>query len=279
MMREKKRDLLEQAIQVLAEYDHPLTLRQLYYRLVAAHVLENAENQYKRLSALLVEARESGFVSPDALEDRTRAPHKPSAWCGLDGYLETVRDAYRRDKWDSQPVHLEVWVEKDALGAMIERVTGPWDVYSYACRGYNSFSALWEAAGRFEEIGKPVVVLYLGDFDPSGVDMTRDVRDRLSRYTSAQITVRRLALTKEQIIEHDLPPMPAKRSDTRAPAFIEEHGEISAVELDALPPDVLTALVAEAIRANCDLSEFERQRQIEADERAQWHEHLEELAV
>ena len=262
---------------MLAEYDHPLTLRQLFYRLVAAHRIENTENRYKALSRLLVKAREKGLVAIDALEDRTRAPSRPSCWCDLGDYAETVRHSYRRDKWLSQSVHVEVWIEKDALAGLIERVTRPYDIFAYACRGYNSMTALWEAGQRFEGLGKPVVVLYLGDFDPSGMDMTRDIRNRLTAYTRADVTVRRVALTKAQIVEHALPPMPAKRSDSRAAGFVAEHGEVSAVELDALPPNVLTALVESVIAENCDLSEFEHQQQVEAAERAEWQAHLDGL--
>lgn len=277
VFHQKTLDLLDDVCEVLAEYDHALTLRQLFYRLVAAHVIENAENSYKSLSRTLVKAREEGLVAIDALEDRTRAPERPSCWMDVEHYAEAVRDSYRRDKWRTQQQHVEVWIEKDALAGLIERVTRPRDVFAYACRGYNSMTALWEAGQRFEKIGKPVLLLYFGDFDPSGVDMTRDIRDRLATYTTADVTVRRVALTKAQIIEHNLPPMPAKRSDSRAADFIDEHGEVSAVELDALPPDVLTAMTAETIDANCDLSEFERQKELEAEERDEWRAHLDDI--
>lgn len=275
--RETTRALLEDVKAVLAQYDHAITLRQLFYRLVAAHILDNTENAYKGLSKLLVRAREAGLVAVDALEDRTRAPFRDPCWPGLDDYAQVVREAYRRDKWASQAIHVEVWVEKDALAGVVGAVTQGYDIFAYACRGYNSMTALWEAEQRFEAQDKPVVVLYLGDFDPSGVDMTRDIRDRLAAYTEAEVTVRRVALTDAQIAEHDLPPMPAKRTDSRAAGFIAAHGEVSAVELDALPPDVLTALVEDAIGENCDLSEFARQQEIEAEERDEWRAHLARL--
>lgn len=275
--RESTLQLIEDVTAVLGEYDHALTLRQLFYRLVAAHVIENTENAYKGLSRTLVKAREEGLVAIDALEDRTRSPDRSTCWGDLSAYAETVRDAYRRDKWRTQPLHVEVWIEKDALAGLIERVTRTRDVYAYACRGYNSMTALWEAGQRFERIAKPVLLLYLGDFDPSGVDMTRDIRDRLDAYTTADVTVRRVALTKAQIIEYELPPMPAKKSDSRAASFIDEHGEVSAVELDALPPNVLTSMTADTIDEHCDLSEFERQERIEADEREEWQQHLDGL--
>lgn len=271
---QKTVDLLERVADILAEYDFPLTLRQLFYRLVAAHVLPNTEGAYGGLSSKLVKAREAGIIDPEALVDRTRSPRRPECFSDLSEYAEVVRGAYRRDKAASQPLHVEAWVEKDALVGLFEQVTEAYDVYAYACRGYNSFSALWEAAMRFRQAGKPVHVLYFGDFDPSGLDMTRDIRERLGRYCREEIVVQHVALTKEQVAEYDLPPMPAKTKDTRAAKFIAQHGEVSAVELDALPPDVLQGMVTAEIEALWDLSEFQRQQQIERAEIEEWQEHL-----
>ena len=259
--------LIDQVNDILAQYDGPLTLRQIYYRLVAARVIDNVEKQYKRLSKVLTNARLEGLVDDTRIVDRVRAPLRVSCWADLGAFLRAVRESYRREKWTSQRFSVEVWCEKDAVAGVLEPITEEYEVTLYPCRGYNSYSALKEAAERIAETEQPTVVLYLGDFDPSGQDMPRDIRDRLAQDFGAAFDLEVIALTREQIDEHDLPPALAKRSDSRAAAFIAEHGDMS-VELDALPPDVLQALVREHILRFCDMSAFEAEAAVEKGEQA-----------
>jgi hypothetical protein len=186
-------------------------------------------------------------------------------WNDLPDFLETVRQSYRREKWTRQPYALEVWCEKDAVAGVLQPVTDRYEVLLFPCRGYDSYSALKDAGERIRRAGRPTVVLYLGDFDPSGQDMPRDIRDRLTRDFGATFDLRVIALTREQVDEHDLPQNFAKRTDSRAAAFIARHGDI-AVELDALPPNVLQALVREHLDQFFDVTAFAEEVAREQDE-------------
>jgi hypothetical protein len=134
-----------------------------------------------------------------------------------------------------------VWLEKDALFSPVAEITRPYRLCIYTARGYSSFSAVYEAAQELDST-LPTYVLQLTDFDPSGEDMVRDLRDRLRRYNAVNAEVIKIALTPHQVRDHALPPMMAKRSDSRYREFTETHGD-RAVELDALPPDALAAVI------------------------------------
>lgn len=265
-------EFFDQVNKILAEYDGPLTLRQIFYRLVAALVLPNTQGAYSNLSKHLVNARRAGIVDEDRIIDRVRSTLRVACWEDLASFMRTVRRSYRREKWSGQETHVEVWCEKDAVAGVLEPITEAYEVTLYPCRGYNSYSALLDAGRRLSAAGKPAVILYLGDFDPSGQDMPRDIRDRLSRDFGVQhCDVNVIALTSDQIEEHELPPMAAKRSDSRAAAFIAEHGNIS-VELDALPPDILRDLVDTNLAQFCDAQEFNEQRRIQEEEQERLNE-------
>lgn len=251
---------------ILAEYDMPLTLRQVYYRLVAAHVIPNTERAYKNLSARLTDGRRAGRIDPARITDRLREAQRVPCWGDLPDFLRAVRRSYRREKWTSQPVTVEVWCEKDALAGVLQPIADEHEVTLYVGRGYSSYSAMMDAADRIADAGQRTVVLYFGDFDPSGQDMPRDIRDRLAADFGVEVDLRVIALTPEQIAEYDLPPAPTKKTDTRAAAFVAKHGDLS-VELDALPPDVLQALVRDSIGGLMDLSAFAAEAEAEEEER------------
>lgn len=143
---------------------------------------------------------------------------------------------FRIDKWRGQAVYPEVWIEKGALAGVIEGVCTQLDVPYFSCRGYTSSSEMWGAAQRLldhQRAGRAPLILHLGDHDPSGKDMTRDVADRL-------------ALNMDQIEHYGPPPNPAKLTDARADAYIAEFG-LSSWELDALEPRVIADLIERAI--------------------------------
>jgi len=266
--QQKTLGLIEAVNAILEEYAGPLTLRQVYYRLVAAHTIANRQQEYKRLSRTLVKARLAGLVDDTRIVDRVRTPFRVSCWDDLRDFLETVRRAYRREKWTSQRFDVQVWCEKDAVAGVLQPITDEFEVTLYPCRGYNSYSALKEAGRGINGIPRPTVILYLGDFDPSGQDMPRDIRRRLTEDFGADFDLRVIALTREQIDEHQLPPDLTKKTDTRAAAFIARHGDM-AVELDAPPPNVLQALVREHLALFVGKSAFEAERAQEAAERAE----------
>jgi hypothetical protein len=254
--------IVAESLKVFGQYGTAITLRQLFYRLVSKHILTNTISSYKNLSRLLVKAREDGDVSEYCLEDRTRTT------VGADSGFETADDyveahvRYFKDSWENftmpmwanQSERVEVWVEKDALSRLCERSAEPFNVTVCPSRGYSSYSYVKKAVDRIGSNyeGKDVTILYFGDYDPSGVDIERDLTARLHRYGAREVHVERIGLTLAQIQEHNLPPFPAKTTDPRLAKFIADTGGSDAVELDALEPDVLQALIKKAIQEHID---------------------------
>ena len=241
-MRTRTAALLETCKSVLSEYSGQITVRQLYYRLVAAQAIPNVFREYKNLCASLTHWRKQGLLDAAAFCDLTREPVVPSTWSDLSDFLETVEGAYRRDPWQQQERRPEVWLEKEALATVFEPVCRQYGVVLQICRGYPSVSCLVEAAKRTQHI------LYFGDFDPSGQDIPRCVVEELRDTWEAEVDLDQIALTQEQIAEYSLPAAPAKSTDSRTPRFVAAYGD-DTVELDALPPDVLQELLRQAIGA------------------------------
>lgn len=246
-MEKPTKALLEKILGVVDNYQsqgYRLTLRQLYYQLVVENVLSNKTQNYAKLSRLLGEARMTGLCDWDVIEDRLRIPRFPNEWKGIPDAMETIINVYRKQRWKDQPEYVEVWVEKDALSGVLEPITRDFHVHLLVNRGYSSISAMHDSSIRFRiatQNGKNCTLLYIGDFDPSGEDMVRDIENRLGELW-ANVTVEKIALTRDQIDEYSLPPNPAKLSDPRSSKFINENGAES-WEVDALPPTVLDALL------------------------------------
>jgi hypothetical protein len=224
--------LLEAAVAVLAEADAPMTVRQVYYQLVSRQVIENSRSQYQAVSNLLVRARQDGTIPWSAIEDRLRRPRRVSMWDGLPDFAESVQAAYRRNVWATQDHYLEVWLEKDALSGIFEDVLDGYGVTLNVGRGYDGWDSIHNAAGRFGS-GEGCSILYFGDFDPSGEDMVRSLRERLAHF-GCEPDVVKCALTFNDVRLYDLPPDFAKQTDSRRAAFVAKHGDVC-VELDALP--------------------------------------------
>jgi len=255
---------LKVAIEVLAA-NHPMTVRQVYYQLVSRQVIENNRCQYQAVSNLLVDARKDGVVPWHWIEDRLRRPREVDMWDDLADFAETARRAYRRDVWQTQPYYVEVWLEKDALSGIFEDALGQYGVTLNVGRGYDGWDSIHNAAERYLNQGD-VTVLYFGDFDPSGVDMTRSLRDRLAEL-GAEPDIVRCALTLDDVTRYKLPPDFTKTTDTRSAAFVKKYGDI-AVELDALPVDVLRARLIDEVEARLDLEALAETREVERMERA-----------
>lgn len=247
---------------IIADYKaagFTLTLRQLYYQFVARGHLPNKQSEYKRLGSVINDARLAGYIDWDAIEDRTRwLRHYPN-WSTPEEWLAESLRNYSEDLWRDQAAYCEVWIEKDALVSVVERACGRWRVPFFACRGYASQSELYEAGRRLAEqqsYGKDVNIFHLGDHDPSGLDMTRDNRERLSMFAQMGVHVERLALNMDQVEEHNPPPNPAKETDSRFAGYEEAYGNES-WELDALDPTVIDSLVDAAIENVCDVDDFQ----------------------
>jgi len=230
---------------------YDLSLRQLYYQMVSRGYLENSQKSYKNLGTLITNARMAGLVDWDMITDRNRETVTVPHWKTPGEIIKTAADSFRVDKWENQPYHVEVMVEKDALSGVLEPLCAKFDVSFTANKGYPSASLLFEMGKRLRrkiQSGKRVVVLHLGDHDPSGIDMTRDLINRLSLFAGAEINLDRLALNMKQIEELKPPENPAKTTDTRYQTYRDIYGE-SSWELDALEPRSLARLVTEAVEA------------------------------
>lgn len=185
---DETRAVIAQANQICADYaaqGYDLTLRQLYYQFVARDLIENSQRSYKRLGSIVNDARLAGSLDWDYIVDRTRNVEIPTSWESPAHIIEAAAQSYRIDRWEGQPYRIEVWVEKDALGGVIERACERDRVPWFSCRGYTSQSEIWGAAQRlrgYVDDGQVPVILHLGDHDPSGIDMTRDIRERLSMF-------------------------------------------------------------------------------------------------
>jgi len=240
--------IIDKANGIIAEYGGGLTLRQLYYQFVARGLLPNVKKSYDDLGRVIGNARLANLISWNAIIDRGRTTNHNNHFEGPEEILTTAAETYQLDSRADQDVYVEVWIEKEALIGVIEPICRVLDVLYLACRGYYGLSAMWAAAGRFrkaEEAGKKTIVLHLGDHDPSGLDMTEDIRNRLSGF-SAQTEVERLALNIGQVELYNPPPNFAKETDTRAKDYVAEYGK-EAWELDALEPKVIASLIEDAV--------------------------------
>lgn len=253
--------VIQQANKIIVEYQgqgFKLTLRQLFYQFVSRDLLPNKQSEYKRLGSILDDGRKAGLIDWSAIEDRTRNLERLSVWSSPSQILSAVADQYREDWWKGQDFYPEVWIEKDALTGVIEGVCEEYQVPYFACRGYVSQSEMYDAAQRFKNKRKKVIVFHLGDHDPSGIHMSRDNEARLellSRYANVEIV--RLALNMDQVEEYDPPPNPGKESDSRFAGYAEEFGTDSSWELDALSPEVISNLIRDALEERIDPEPWE----------------------
>jgi len=258
--------MLEVAVDVLST-TNPMTVRQVYYQLVSRQVIENNKTAYNSVCNLLRDARKSEEIPWDWIEDRLRKPRYVAMWENMNDFTKSVAPQFRRNVWNTQPNYLEVWLEKDALSGIFEETLEPYGVTLNVGRGYDGWSSIRAAAERYG-YEKEVTVLYFGDFDPSGEDMLRSLRERLLFFGSEPEIIK-CALTFEDVERFHLPPDFTKPGDTRSAAFIEKYGDM-AVELDALSVEVLRERLEEEVRSRMDLEALQEVKQLEAIER----EHL-----
>lgn len=297
--------VIDSANEVIRQYQaqgYDLTLRQLYYQFVALNLFpdewlvslpggqltKNHERNYKKLGGILNDARLAGEVDWGAIVDRTRELTEWQHQTSVADALRNLHQYYTLDRWTNQACRVEVWVEKEALVGVIERSCMKFDVPYFACRGYTSASSSYAAYERIRDRmdnGQRTVVLHFGDHDPSGIDMTRDNRDRMQLMIETEVgddfydafEFRRLALNYDQVKKFNPPPSPAKITDSRAKGYIEAFGDDS-WELDALPPDKLAALVENEIQSLIDDEEWESRSEEIEDHRSTLQRFIEEAA-
>lgn len=264
-------DLIAKADQVAQEYAAQgfiLTARQLYYVFVSRDWIPNTPKSYKHLTHIVSEARLAGLIDWNHFEDRTRNLHSLPDWNSPAELVSACSDQFRFDKWQDQEYRPEVWIEKDALAGVFTRACDTLQVPMFACRGYTSQSEMWGAAQRLKSYargGQTPIIFHFGDHDPSGIDMTRDIVDRMSTFR-LDLDVDRLALNMNQVEQYNPPPNPAKVTDSRYEAYMTKFGDES-WELDALEPRVLEALVRTAIDQIRDKKKWKVWEQAEEEAR------------
>jgi hypothetical protein len=282
--------IIDQARAILNKFSNAgfkLSLRQLYYQFVKDNLFPekwkdpktgstNNERSYDKLGVLMTKARDAGLIDWAHLEDRNRSIEERSHWDDPSSIIRSAAASFNIDLWSDQPTRVEVWVEKDALSDVVGRAAEPLDVPYLAAKGYISASTIWHAGyRRFRphiEAGQNIVVIHLGDHDPSGIDMTRDIEKRLRLYAGTDneeaLQVRRIALNMDQVEEYNPPPNPAKQTDVRFEKYEAEFGD-ECWELDALEPQVIMDLIDEQIRSIMDEDLFQAREELQDQGRAE----------
>ncbi len=272
-LSDKKCWLIDQANKIIEQYQaagYDLTLRQLYYQFVAQDLIPNTVKSYGLLGNAVNDGRMTGWIDWEAIVDRSRQFKILPHWAGPDKIIEDCSKQFNLDKWADQEFRLEVWVEKEALVGVIQKACEPYDVPYFACKGYPSQSEVWAASQRLIkhiDNGQRPIIIHLGDHDPSGIDMTRDIEDRLGIFLGDEEWWRippspfedtqRIALNIDQVRQFNPPPNPAKVTDTRFKAYARRFGTES-WELDALPPEQLLKITQEAITGFLDIDKWNK---------------------
>lgn len=240
--------LCDRLYTVVAE-NRPATVRQVFYRMVSLGAIQKLETEYSNVvSRLLTRMRRKGRIPYGWIADHTRWIRQPPLYDSMEEALFQTASLYRRNLWRDQDAYVEVWCEKDALAGVLYDKTALWGVPLMVVRGYPSHSYLYQVAEHTREMGKPTVIYYFGDHDPSGVDAQRFAEKELRHHAAdLPIEFHRVAVTPEQIVEWKLPTRPTKKTDSRSRRFKGES-----VELDAIPPATLRQLVEDSIRRHVD---------------------------
>lgn len=288
--------LIELATGILDE-EFPMTVRQLFYRLVSVGALENRRNDYVKVSRIMTIARNDGRVEWDAIVDRSRADYAPTVWEDAAEYVDTLKVGYRKDYWHTQPAHVEIWVEKDAVVGSIEELTNDLGVRLRPGKGFQSTTKVHEIAELFSRIKKPIFVYYLGDHDASGRKAEDELKDRVHShllnllldrdsdhgsigraYAGTYFSMERLAIHPEDIRTYRLPPLKVKSTDPRAPGFRAKYGN-RCVELDALPVVELRRRIQTAVEQHIDSDSWARAINVEKAETQSIVEFAERMKV
>lgn len=286
MARMKYNEVVSLVNNILNQYSEA-TIRQIYYRMVSPpyQYMENTRSMYSSFDIMLTRAREEGDIDWRRIVDNTRTIMEPEyTYSSIDTFMDNLKynlndwwTRYSIDLWEKQDNHLIIFVEKDALARIVSEIALPYQVSVVPGRGYNSLTQLMNLAEGFGDIDKPIIVLYFGDFDPSGLDIDRSAYDRLTKYCGrADLEVIRIALTEDDI--QNLPPNPTKATDSRAGAYIVKYGD-RCWELDALPPDELRNRVSHAIKSRIDFTQWNKEKQRMEIERKQIKQHIAKLWI
>ena len=264
----RRKELIKRIDEIASEYyaqGMKITVRQVYYQLVARGIMENSKSAYEKISDLVADGRMAGLLDWSMIEDRTRFKRGNVHWENPQQIINAAAEQYRIDTRATQPVYVEAWIEKDSLVSILEATCSRLDVPCFSCRGFPSITALYEAANRFRDKDN-AVICYAGDHDPSGLKIPQVIKERFADF-EANVHINRIGLTYEQVKELNLPPFPAKEQDKNYPEYVKNTGLTQAWELDALPPEILSGLFEEAISGLTDFDELERMQKLEKQDK------------
>jgi hypothetical protein len=263
---EASKALLDASIAVVNRCK-PTTVRGIAYQLFEIYRLipSMEKKNVDRVGRMVLYGREHGFISWDDVVDESREIEVPATWDNLEQFAETVADSYRKDSWQSQPYHISVWSEKSTMAGVLRPITREFGVAFSAVHGFNSASLMRKVAKMSARDRRDVIILYVGDWDPSGMFMSEvDLPGRLEEY-GGKVTVRRIALLREDL--HGLPSVTAKPSDPRFKWFKARYGT-RAWEVDALDPNTLRERVRDAILGYIEPHAWARMQLAEQAEQA-----------
>lgn len=255
---------IRKAIIGVVAAQHPMNVRSVFYQLSNLKLISKTEAECSQtVGRLLIELRLDGTIPFSHIADNTRWVRKPTTYDSYSEALEDTAKFYRQSVWTNQKDYVEVWLEKEGLASVLFPVTSLYDVPLMATKGYSSISFLHSAAETITAQRKPAFLYYLGDWDPSGLDITKNVERRLREFApQAEIHFERIAVTKRQIEEWELPTRPTKASDSRARGF-----QGNSVEVDAIPPTRLRELVQGAIEQHINADQLAMIKVIEEEGR------------
>jgi hypothetical protein len=275
-VRQEHYEVFRQLLYDIVAPQQPMTVRQVFYQAVVRGYVNKTDkgpgNGYGFVQRDLVIMRRNGMIPYEWIVDESRRMRSPAVWDSLEEYIEEIPDGYRRNLLVDYDFSIQVWLEKEALIGVVEPITDKWCVPLCPAKGYSSLSFLHSAGRELERLGKQIIILYLGDYDPSGQDalatVERDLPEHAPNAAALGFDFRVLAVTPEQIEELALPTRPTKTTDTRAESF----GSDESVELDAIEPNVLRQILDDAL-ATCfppdALERNEEQEEADQDELGQ----------
>jgi hypothetical protein len=254
-----------QAMYKIAEKSHPITGRGVGYKLFSLNlILSMSRNAMQSVYRLLKEAREEGTIPWEWIVDETRELEQVATWDNPAQYMRAVARSYRRDFWQQQPQRVQVWSEKGTVRGVLQPLLDEYGVVFNPVHGFNSATNMNDVSK--DDDGRPLTILYIGDFDPSGMWMSeRDIPERLIKYGGNHITVKRIALVRDDCTKPAFN-VKEKKLDPRAPWFRKTYGQLC-WELDAMDPNDLRLRVEEEIIRHIEPVAWERCRVVDRAER------------
>jgi hypothetical protein len=260
---------LIQAMYDICEEAQPITGRGVGYKLFSQSLIPSmSTNDMQTVYRLLKEAREEGEIPWEWIVDETRELEQVSTWDNPADYMRCVAQSYRRDFWQQQPERVEVWSEKGTIRGVLQPVLEELGVGFRVLHGFASATAVNDVAQSNDD--RPLNILYVGDFDPSGMYMSAcDIPERLERYGGDHVTIKRIALLRPDCVALGRKPafnVKEKSKDPRASWFRKNYGQLC-WEVDAMDPNDLRTRVEFRIKAHIEPEAWERCRVVDEAER------------